>query len=238
MLSQSRVGVVVVAPDGRFFERAVHAFDLAVRPRVVGPGQAMFDIVFAADAIEHVGAVLRGWSIAVLRHVTELDAVAGEHGVDLVRYRHDQAFEESCRSFAIGLIVELDEGEFARAIDGNEHVELAFPCSQFGNADMEVADRILLEALLGLIAVDCGQPRDGVALEQPVQGRTGWLRNRRLQGVEAVQSSGNSVCLRKATHSASSAGDSTVERGSAGSIGRSSTVSRDRHFITVFGFRP
>ncbi len=65
--------------------------------------------------------------------------------------------------------MQLDEGEFARAIDGNEHVELALLGAHLGEVDVEVADRIILEALLRLVTVDRGQPRDVVALEQPVQ---------------------------------------------------------------------
>ncbi len=92
--TQARVGVVVVTPDGSFFERAVHALDLAVGPWVVGLGQPMLNPVFPADAIEHVDAVLRGRSIAVLRHVAELDSVIGEHGVDFVGHGLDQLCEE------------------------------------------------------------------------------------------------------------------------------------------------
>jgi hypothetical protein len=33
----------------------------------------MLDAALPADAIEHVDAVLRGWSVAVLRHTAELD---------------------------------------------------------------------------------------------------------------------------------------------------------------------
>ncbi len=46
------VAAVVIAFDGRFFDDAVHALHLVIRPWMVGLGQAVFDVVFAADLIE------------------------------------------------------------------------------------------------------------------------------------------------------------------------------------------
>ena len=54
MIFELPVGVVVIAPDSSLLERSVHPLDLAVGPRVVGLGEAMFDVALAADAIEHV----------------------------------------------------------------------------------------------------------------------------------------------------------------------------------------
>ena len=52
---------------------------------------------------------------------------------------------------------------------------------------MEVADGIGLElALLDLAVFDVRQPRDAVALETAVQGRTGQVRYCGLKGVEAI----------------------------------------------------
>ena len=44
----------MIAFDGGFLDGAVHAFDLAVGPRVLDLGQAMFDVVFLAAHVEHV----------------------------------------------------------------------------------------------------------------------------------------------------------------------------------------
>lgn len=41
------VSIVVVALDGRFLDRAVHAFDLAIGPGMLDLGQPMFDAIFA-----------------------------------------------------------------------------------------------------------------------------------------------------------------------------------------------
>ena len=46
------MAAVVITFDGRFFDGAVHALHLAIRPWMVGLGQAVFDVVFAADLIE------------------------------------------------------------------------------------------------------------------------------------------------------------------------------------------
>jgi len=69
MLPQLVVVVVVVAFDGGLLEGPVHAFNLAVGPRVVGLGQPVLDAVLPADAIEQVHAVAtvgpsrrEGWS--------------------------------------------------------------------------------------------------------------------------------------------------------------------------------
>ena len=66
-------------------------------------------------------------------------------------------------------------------------MQLALLGPNLGDVDVEVADRIGLEGLLGgLVALDLGEPADAVALEAAVQGRAGEMRNRRLQGVQAV----------------------------------------------------
>jgi hypothetical protein len=54
------VAVVVISPDSGVLESAVHSFDLAVRPRMVGLGETMFDAVLAADAVELVQPIAGG----------------------------------------------------------------------------------------------------------------------------------------------------------------------------------
>jgi hypothetical protein len=48
------VAGVVISPDSGVLESAVHSFDLAVRPRVVGLGKAVFDVVLTANAIGRI----------------------------------------------------------------------------------------------------------------------------------------------------------------------------------------
>jgi len=52
--SKLPVTVVVIAIDRRVLEGAVHALDLAIRPRVVRFGQAMLNAMSSADLIETV----------------------------------------------------------------------------------------------------------------------------------------------------------------------------------------
>ena len=53
---------VVIVPDGRFLERAVHPLDLPIGPRMVGVGEAVLDVMLAADAVEHVQPIAGGWA--------------------------------------------------------------------------------------------------------------------------------------------------------------------------------
>ena len=56
------VGLVVEALDGRFLDRSVHAFDLSVRPRMLGRRQPMFDGELAAGAVEGMAAEPGCWA--------------------------------------------------------------------------------------------------------------------------------------------------------------------------------
>ena len=60
MRSELLVAVVVVALDGGVLEGSVHALDLTIGPRVNGLGQAVLDVVLAADPVEHMQAVTGG----------------------------------------------------------------------------------------------------------------------------------------------------------------------------------
>ena len=111
VLPELVVAVVVVAFDGGILDGAVHAFDLAVGPGVVGLGKPVLDAMLATDLVEAVDAVARGPAIAVPRQVGELDAVVGEDRVQVVGDRFDQCFQERDGGWSIGLRVELSEGE-------------------------------------------------------------------------------------------------------------------------------
>ena len=83
--------------------------------------------------------------------------------------------------------MDLDEGELGVAVDGHQQVELALFRADFGDVDVEVADRISLELLApGAVALHVRQTRDPMPLQTTVQRRAGQLRDGRLQGIEAV----------------------------------------------------
>ncbi len=94
MILELLVAVVVVAPDGGFLDGAVHPFDLTIGPRVIGLGEAVLDAVAPAGAIEGVAAPPGGWSLAILWQVGELDAVVGEHDMDLIGNGSHESIQE------------------------------------------------------------------------------------------------------------------------------------------------
>ena len=89
MLFQVAMGFVVIPFHGSLFERTVHPFHLAIGPGMVGFGQAMVNPIFMADAIKDM---VKGIDIAL--PIGELDAVIGQHRVDLIGYRGYQVPEE------------------------------------------------------------------------------------------------------------------------------------------------
>ena len=82
---QVLMGLVVILFHCGVFECAVHAFYLAICPGMVGFGQPMVEALLLADALKEM---LKGVLIALA--VGKLEAMIGQHGVDLVRYGGDQ----------------------------------------------------------------------------------------------------------------------------------------------------
>src|SRR5947207_15918120 len=87
--SELVVAVIVIAVDGRLFDRAVHPLDLPIGPWVMGLGQAMLDAVGSADLIEAVDRVSSRPPIAIFWQVGKLDTVIGQHRMQSVRYGRD-----------------------------------------------------------------------------------------------------------------------------------------------------
>ena len=76
------MAVVMEALDGRVLDRAVHPFDLAIGPWMVGFGQPVLDPVGLADHVKAHRPGVNG--LPVPRLLCELDAIVGENGMDLV----------------------------------------------------------------------------------------------------------------------------------------------------------
>ncbi len=83
------MAVVMIALNGGLLDRAVHALDLTVGPGMLDFGEPVFDVVLIADPVEDM---VEG--VLVVRHVGELDAIIGEHGVDGIRHGSDQVAQE------------------------------------------------------------------------------------------------------------------------------------------------
>jgi hypothetical protein len=163
---------------------------------MLGLCQPMIDVVLSAGVFEGVrpngfSCLQRGLDVrhsrARIAWRGEVGSVVGEDGMDLVRDSGDQAPQEVPRSAARHLLMQLDEGELRRSVDGDEQVELALRGSNLGDVDMKIADRISLEFAFGRgFAFDLGQPGDPVALQTPVKGRARQMRDGGLQSVQAV----------------------------------------------------
>src|SRR5437763_10002054 len=79
--SELVVAVIVIAVDGRLFDRAVHPLDLPIGPWVMGLGQAMLDAVGSADLIEWVDPVSSGPAITVCWQGGDLNTGSGPHRI-------------------------------------------------------------------------------------------------------------------------------------------------------------
>lgn len=112
--------LVVKALDGRFLDGAVHAFDLAVRPRMGGLGQAVFHALFPTDAVKAVPA---GQELLRLRG--ELHPIVGQDDVDFIGQFVQHPAQEFGGHHALGPRVQFSEGHLAGAVDGHEEVLLA-----------------------------------------------------------------------------------------------------------------
>ena len=114
------VDAVVIAFDSRFFDDAVHALHLVIRPWMVGFGQSMFNPVRLAD---HVEAHLSGIDgIAVSGLLCELDAVIRQNGVDFVGHNFQHVLQKLPSSASIRRFCELGDGKLAGAVNGNEQI--------------------------------------------------------------------------------------------------------------------
>jgi len=98
--------------------------------------------------------------------IGELDAVIGQHRVDLVGYRGDQVPEELRGDSCVGLGMPLGLGKLTGAVNRDTPGTLAFFRAHVSHSEVEVTDRIAFErVLLGLIARDGWQATDAVPLQ-------------------------------------------------------------------------
>ena len=68
----------------------------------------------------------------------EVGSIVGEDGVDLIRDSGDQAAQEVPGGAARHLLMQFDEGELRRSVDGDDEVELALRGSNLGEVDMKL----------------------------------------------------------------------------------------------------
>ena len=174
--------IVMEAFDGRFLDGAVHPLDLTIGPGMLDLGQPMLDVVFVADPVEDV--VER---ITIAGAVGELDAIVRQHGMDGVRDGFDQIAQELGGRHLACLLMQFDKSELGRSVNRDKEIQLAFGGLHLGDIDVKITNRVGFEFLLDrLVALDIWQSGYAVALQAPVQRRTGKVGNGWLERIEAV----------------------------------------------------
>lgn len=101
----------------------------------------------------------------------------GENGMDLIRHGFEHVLQEFPNRLAVGLVDERGHGKRARAVDADEHKQLALnvctsamsigiePVSAIGSRTLARADRLAFELRpLRLVALHVSQAQDAVAL--------------------------------------------------------------------------
>src|SRR3546814_16798992 len=106
---------------------------------------------------------------ALVSRRCELGAVVGQHGMDLVGKRLDQAVQEISSGAPGGALVQLGKGELGDTVDRHEHLELAVLGAHFGDVDVNISDRLALEPLLALFAIDARQPAASLAPDTTIR---------------------------------------------------------------------
>jgi len=105
-------GFVMKALDGRFLDRTVHPFYLAVGPRVRGLGKALLDAPLVAELSDRVAA-----QVGMLGHVPELQTVVSQQFMYFV-WNLGQYPSQECHGHGLGgMRVQLGEGPLARAVN-------------------------------------------------------------------------------------------------------------------------
>jgi hypothetical protein len=81
--------------------------------------------------------------------IGEMGPVVGEDRVHPVGDGLDQSAQEARSGAAHDLHVQFDEGDLGGPVDRDNEIELSLRCSDLGEVDMEIADRIGLNLRLG-----------------------------------------------------------------------------------------
>jgi hypothetical protein len=100
MFLQVLMGLVIVFLHDGLFEGAIHPLNLAVRPRMLHLGQPVLNALLTADTLEDMPE-----GVLVAASVGKLDAVVGQHGVDLLGHGGDEVAQELRRHHLVGFSV-------------------------------------------------------------------------------------------------------------------------------------
>ena len=142
MLTELVGGLVMEMLHRRLLNRAIHALDLTVGPRMGRFGQAVLLAVCAADSVEAVPTRQE------LMHLgRELHALVRQHGMHFIRQLLEHASLEFGRHDAFGAGMQFRKRHLAGTVNGHKEVLAAFFGLNPGKVDVQIADGVVLELL-------------------------------------------------------------------------------------------
>jgi hypothetical protein len=179
--------LVIHAPDPRQLRRSQADFPLIGLSEFGRPPLSMLDAMFETNTIEDMWSEeAPGWSLTVLREISEGHAVVGQDRVYLIRKGCDDIPEEGGAFHFPGMLVELDIGELRDPVDGEEHDEFAVGVGEFGAVDVDIANVVGFEPLALFCGLARWAARDAMALKTTVQGTSAEIWNGVLQTAEDI----------------------------------------------------
>src|SRR5215813_12182499 len=102
--------------------------------------------------------------VLIAPSVGKLEAIVGQHGVDLVSHGSAEVTQEWRRHYLGGFGVQLNRRILAGPVDGHEELQLAFFGPHLGYSKMEVTHGGWLKLLpSGLVDLDLRQAADSMA---------------------------------------------------------------------------
>ena len=156
---------IKIAMNGRFFECAVHAFDLPICPGVVGFGEPMFNAIGHTNPVEQMSK-----RTGLVRQVRELDTVVGQDDVNAIGNMCDECLEEGNRVHPRRPWIQPSKGELGGAVNGDEQRAFSFGGRDLRNVDVKEADGILLELLpFWLVSLHIWQTTNPMTLQTAMQ---------------------------------------------------------------------
>ena len=262
MFAQLGMADVVERLNPHVLDRAVHAFDLAVWPRMVRLGQSVVNAVGLADIVEADWPESDGVPVPALlgdltapRHCHSdqwrSNGSIGQNGVGLIGHGLEHVQQKPLGSLSISCFDKLADGKFGSPINANEETELALGSLHLSDVasrswktnccratDVKEAYGVALEfPALGLVGLNVGQTRDSAPLQASMQGSPRQIWDRQLQGTETIAQRQHRVAPECNDHRLLGLCQSRRSR-LRRPVFTSSTVARIRHFATVLQLMP
>ncbi len=144
MFTELGRGLIMIALDSGFLERAIEAFDLPIGPGVSRLGEAVLDAKLAVDTVETVAA-----REELMGLPGELDTVVRQDAMHFVGPLLKHPAQKLGGHDSLGLWGQLGKGYFAGAVNGDKQLLATFFGLHFGKVDVQVANRIVLKLLFG-----------------------------------------------------------------------------------------